>query len=49
MTTPAALSAAAVSPVCGLSRLGTQDEVIIDCVQEAVGLSGAEFACKCVI
>ena len=45
--TPAASCAAAVSPVRGFARLGTEDEVIAYCVQEAVGLCGAEFACKC--
>ena len=45
--TPAASCAAAVFPMGRLSWLGTQDEVIVDCVQEAVGLRGAEFACKC--
>ena len=46
-STPATFSAAAFTPVCGFSRLGTLDEVIAYCVQEAVGLCGTEFACKC--
>ena len=42
-SSPAAHCATALSPVFGLSRLGTDDVIIADCVKEGVGLCRTEF------